>query len=445
MAKHNGPVWKEATEAIFNHIKTASTISSPMKATMLANLEFIVRHAVSRIIENLGHDEIGSGFERVVGEDGKVKFTYDQSNKGKTARKKEAIRWMKIYAQTDHGSGKRRGRVSLSSFDMGGDTEAGEESNWDVSDEELAARVTQNEKGKWKALANNSDWHGSGHSRHDIIRRQRGTDLAEANKKWEKNENNIQNKLNQEIAKWLNNNPGKIITHVIVDDLLEKMFKDKEWLKEKGLDHINPETITDELETIKAIATKSSTEEVPDVRVDPTVGLALDNETQQYFDLFKDLAEKGTVAWRGQELSLNTVRDEGLLEHFKELYENTKKRIEESSIDEIEKNSLLKSLKSYWDKIDVPAAPKTMTTKLAIPTDVQMEQLRGLKKLLEDHAELRPVQRKIMMKNLEVSYKKNGGIQEYLKQFDKAAENKPFLKTMLELIRNKLNEFQKVA
>ena len=95
-----------------------------MKATMLANLEFIVRHAVSRIIENLGHDEIGSGFERVVGEDGKVKFTYDQSNKGKTARKKEAIRWMKIYAQTDHGSGKRRGRVSLSSFDMGGDTEA---------------------------------------------------------------------------------------------------------------------------------------------------------------------------------------------------------------------------------------------------------------------------------------------------------------------------------
>ena len=94
LAMHNGPVWKEATESIYRYIQSSTHVSGPMKATMLSNLEFIVRHAVSRIIENLGHDEVGLGFERVVGEDGKVKFTYDTNKdtgeSGKKARKKVA-------------------------------------------------------------------------------------------------------------------------------------------------------------------------------------------------------------------------------------------------------------------------------------------------------------------------------------------------------------------
>ena len=111
-----------------------------MRKTMMASLEDIVRMAVGRIIENLGHDKIGDGFERVVGEDGKVKFTYDQTDKGKKARNQDAIRWLKLYAQTDHGSGKRRGRQNVGSLDMGGDTESGDESTRDVSDSELPIR-----------------------------------------------------------------------------------------------------------------------------------------------------------------------------------------------------------------------------------------------------------------------------------------------------------------
>ena len=453
LAMHAGPVWKETTNAIFNHIKTSPIISSPMKATMLANLEFIVRHAVSRIIENLGHDEIGLGFERVVGEDGKVKFTYDQNNnKGKAARKKEAIRWMKLYAQTDHGSGKRRGRQNVGSLDMGGDTEAGDESTRDVSDDELAARVAQNEKGNWRALANKSDWHKDGHSRHDIIRRQRGgsLDLAAANKKWEESENKIQYKLNQEIAGWLNNNPGQTITHDIVDKLLEKMFKDKEWLKEDGLNHIDPETIVDDLRDVVIAATKSSTEKVSDVQVDPTAGIALNNQTQQFFDLFQKLAEKGKVFFSaaGKELSLKTVRDEKL-DHFESLYNATKKSIEESSIDEIEKNSLLKALKSYWDIItnkatDVPVAPKTMTTKLAIPTDAQMKALDHILRQLDGVLKIRDLTKNKQAGKDKIEELKKimpgGSIEEYLKIFDQAATNSAFLKTKLELIRSKLKK-----
>ena len=453
LAMHNGPVWKEATESIYRYIQSSTHVSGPMKATMLSNLEFIVRHAVSRIIENLGHDEVGLGFERVVGEDGKVKFTYDPNkdsgDSGKKARKKEAIRWVKSYAQTDHGSGTRRLRQSVGSLSMGGDTES-EESNIDVSDEDLNRRVTQNEKGQWEALAHKSDWHGAGHSRHDIIRRQRGAGLAEMNKKWEKNENNIQNKLNQEIAKWLNNNPGKIITHAIVDDLLEKMFEDKEWLKAKGLDHINPETITDELEKIKAIATKSSTEKVSDVQVDPTAGLELDNQTQQFFDLFKNLAEEGKVTYAGKELSLKTVRDEKL-DDFESLYKATKKSIEESLIDENEKNSLLKSLKNYWDKIIETDEPKTTGITTDIPTDAQMKGLDYIHNQLDGVLKIRVLTKnqqagKDKIEKLEKSMP-GGSIEEYLKIFDQASKNptKAMLRTRLELIRNKLNELQKVA
>jgi hypothetical protein len=454
-AKHDGPAWQAAVDGLYNKIRLATWLSEPAKQVLGRSLDDLVPFAVRRIVENLGHHAIGRGFERIVDENGKVKFTYDAEKDvggvGEKEMRKQATDWLKSYVQQEYqvGIGKRRGRTGAQSLERGGSTGEGDEGAVDVSTEQgrQFTGIGQDSAGKYYATPRDEDkshFVQHGYSDRDFIRRnsQKGSDLSGLKKKISNRMNAFMSRLAQDQANWLNNNPGKTeIPGKVMDLLIASMVNDKKFMADNDMGHLSS------AEALKALDSKELKDKLEKSTAEKDqrdyASLELDNQTQLYFDLFKDLAEKGTATWRGQELSLNTVRDEGLLEQFKELYENTKKRIEDSSIGE--KEQYLKSLKDYWDKI-IGADPMEADPMEVDPMEADsMEKLEGLLETLKKKVGLSPVQRKILMNNLDSKKKKYGGIQGYLKSFDKAAENKATLKHLLVLIRNKLNELQKVA
>jgi hypothetical protein len=501
LSRFNGAVWKEAATTIYGYIQKRKHISLPMKATMLSSLEDISKLAVFRIVEHLGHREIGLGFERVVDEDGKVKFTYDVNKdpgkRGVRARKYDIGIFLNSYSQADFGTGSRRKRANQVSLDMdiGGDTESEISGAALASNEDLKRRIEQDKGGKWKAMDWKSDWHADGHSRHDIIRAQRGKGLlGEANKRWKETESVIQNKLNHELANWKNKpeNYGKGISvpEAVVEELLKKILGDEEWLKQNKLGHIKADTITSELEKIKSAAeTKgievSSEPEKITENPDEVINSAWDLiSTLEELDKHGKFEVTSPDTKRVTVITIQQVQDHPLL------FTGLKKRYDQAIHDlnninvssaspqkwvtlRRDKEEMLDGLEKSWKIISNKVKPEDTESKPEIPTERDTEskpeiptereteaktgdhqrsgteneitnlenihnKLKGITNLRRGH----PDHAKKRLADLEKSFK--GGIKGHLSLFDQAAENtaKGRLRAILGLIKD---ELQKVA
>jgi hypothetical protein len=452
--RHAGQVWKEAVDSIYSYIRDSKHVSEIMKSAMMASLESISMLAVFRVVENLGHEKIGLGFERVV-EDGKVKFTYDENKdpnkEGVKARKNETQRFMNSYSQADHGTGPRRGRVNVDTLNKGGESD--EERDTDAASDDLKRRTDariEQVGGKYKAKAVKSDWFKDGCSVRDLIRGQRGKtggDCRAANQTWAANVEVIENKLNFELAKWANEvslPTGSSVPDDVVDKLSKEILNDEDWLKANIKGGIDPAKISAELERFKedpALADKSiDVSGIKEVPKDP------DDVINNAWDLIS----------KSQEMDQTTIQQ---LKSNPQLMKSMIKRFDDAKFDlnnidaaasgriSRDKEEMLKDLKNSWNKIfgadepkatDVPVAPKTMTTKSVTSTDDEHDQLDKLEKEVQELYGHPVAIRKIFMDNLELHYK--GGIQEFLKSFDQAATNSAFLKHRLVLIRSKLKE-----